>query len=377
VAPSSSSRFELERRSTGEGTALHLSGTCRLADAPLLWKRLAESAGAGEALTVDLSELEQLDGACAALLFAWTRDVRASGGDVELVGARAGCREMLELYRCPVGRECGPAPRLSIGLFDQVGRVTIAVLRSLRDVFGFVGDLIVNLRRAILDRRSINWRDVPHLLERAGADGAPIVLLINFLVGLIVALQSAYQLEKFGANVFVADAVGLSMTRELGPLMTAIVVAGRSGAAYAAELGTMRVNQEIDALWTLGLDPYRFLVFPRLVAMAVAGPLLTLGSVIVGILGGLLVAISVLDLSALAYLSELEGAVHLNDLLGGLLKSAVFAVTITLISCQRGLSTRGGAAGVGMSTTSAVVVILFSLVVLDTLFTVAFDFLGI
>ncbi len=357
--------------------ALHLSGSCHLEDAPRLWTRLGESASPNETITLDLSEVESLDGACAALILAWIREAPARGGRVELVGARAGCAEMLELYGCSDDEACGAAPQLKVGTFDQIGRVTVEILRSTRDVFAFVGDLIANLRKAVLARRSINWRDVPHLMERAGADGAPIVLLINFLVGLIVGLQSAYQLQKFGASVFVADAVGLSMSRELGPLMTAIVVAGRSGAAYAAELGTMRVNQEIDALWTLGLDPHRFLVFPRLVAMTLAVPLLTLGSVIVGILGGLFVAVGVLDLTPLAYLTELESAVGLNDLLGGLLKSAVFAVTITLISCQRGLATRGGAAGVGRSTTSAVVVILFFLVVLDTLFTVTYNFLGI
>ncbi|MCL4148716.1 UNVERIFIED_CONTAM: hypothetical protein GTU68_004370 [Idotea baltica] len=214
-------------------------------------------------------------------------------------------------------------------------------------------------------------------MERAGADGIPIILLINFLVGLIIALQSAFQLERFGANLFLADLVGLSMVREMAPLMTAIVVAGRSGAAYAAELGSMKVSQEVDALWTLGFDPQRFLVLPRLIALALVVPILTTLSMVVGIFGGLIIGVQYLGLTTLAFMVQLGNAVGFSDLAGGLLKSSVFAVAIGLIACQRGLATRGGAVEVGNSTTSSVVATLFSLVILDTIFTLGFQLFGI
>src|SRR5262249_26998642 len=177
---------------------------------------------------------------------------------------------------------------------------------------------------------------------------------------------------QFGANIFVADLVALSVTRELAPLMTAIIVAGRSGAAFSAELGTMRVSEEVDALRTLGLDPYSYLVFPRVIALVLVVPLLTLIADVVGILGGLLVALFGLDLTLAGYLHETQKSLELFDVFSSTLKAAVFGVNIALIACQRGLATRGGAEGVGRATTSAVVTSLFAIVAADAVFTVLF-----
>jgi len=192
----------------------------------------------------------------------------------------------------------------------------------------------------------------------------------------VTAFQAAVQLKQFGANIFVADLVGLSVTRELGPLMTAIIVAGRSGAAFSAEIGTMRVSEEIDALRTLGLDPYGFLVFPRVVALVLVLPLLTILADIVAILGGLLVAMLGLEITAHAYLAETQKAVQLWDVSSGCLKTVFFGTGIALVACQRGLAARGGADGVGRATTSAVVTSLFAIVVLDAIFTVLFNAFG-
>ncbi len=369
--------FNLERETRAEGTVLRLSGRCTLEGAAELWDRLQAELRGAQSPSLDLSAVLSLDGACAALLQGLVGEARAKGHELELVGGSPDVRKMLRLYSCDADSECMLPEKKALGAFDQIGRATVEILESLRDVFVFVGDLAVSALRAGRERGSVNLRDVPPLMERAGADGVPIVLLINFLVGLIIGLQAAYQLQRFGANIFIADLVGLSMVRELAPLMTAIVVAGRSGAAFAAELGTMRVNQEIDALRTLGIDPYRFLVFPRLIATAAVVPLLTIASMVVGILGGLIIAVQNLGLSTTAYFIQLESAMGLLDVVGGLFKSVVFAVTITLISCQRGLATRGGAAGVGNATTSAVVVILFFIVVLDAVFTMVFNLFGI
>jgi phospholipid/cholesterol/gamma-HCH transport system permease protein len=220
------------------------------------------------------------------------------------------------------------------------------------------------------------WQTLPSLVERAGADGIPIVVLLNFLVGFVMAFQSARQLELYGANLYVADVVGLSVTRELAPLMTGIIISGRSGAAYAAELGAMKVSEEIDALRTMGFGPTAYLILPRVVALALIAPILTLLGDVVGVLGGVVVGSSTLGVSPRGYLAELRTVMVPADVIGGLFKSVAFGVAIALIGCRQGFATTGGAAGVGRRTTSTVVLCLFTIVIADTLFTLVFRALG-
>ena len=282
---------------------------------------------------------------------------------------------MLDLYGSHPPRPCLHPPPAHIGVLDQIGRETLAFVRENRGL-DFVGDVAVAGAKAVRAPLSVNWRELPRLMERAGADSLPIVLVINFLVGLVTAFQAAVQLKQFGANIFVADLVGLSVTRELAPLMTAIIVAGRSGAAFSAELGTMRVSEEIDALRTLGIDPYGFLVFPRVITLVLVLPLLTIFADVIAIAGGLLVAMLGLDITANAYLIETQKAVGLWDVFSGCLKTVFFGASIALVACQRGLAARGGAEGVGRATTSAVVTSLFAIVVVDAIFTVLFNAFG-
>ncbi len=204
---------------------------------------------------------------------------------------------------------------------------------------------------------------------RIGADAVPILGLLSFLVGLIMAFQGAYQLRQFGANIFLANLVGLSIVRELGPLLTAIIVAGRSGSAMAAEIGTMKVQEEMDALVTMGIEPIRFLVVPRLWAIAVVGPLLTMLSNLLGIIGGFLIGVFYLDLSAESYWAQTLSAISAGDLLNGLAKSLVFSLLIGSIGCSKGYFLKGGADAVGRATTSAVVSSLFAIIVADSLIT--------
>ncbi|MFU8803246.1 MAG: MlaE family lipid ABC transporter permease subunit [Bradymonadaceae bacterium] len=204
-----------------------------------------------------------------------------------------------------------------------------------------------------------------------GVQGLPIVALLSFLLGLIMAFQAAYQLRQFGANIFVADLVGISMVREFGPIITAIILAGRTGSAIAAELGTMVVQEEIDALKTMGIDPNRYLLMPRLAALSIVQPALTLLANLVGILGGFLIGVYYLDLSASAYINQTISALTMGDLLHGLLKSLVFAWIIGIISCYCGFSISGGASGVGRATTRAVVASIFLIIVADSIFTTA------
>ena len=377
-ATQSTSRFELNVFVGDGATTIQLQGALSIDDSEEFWHRVSQyQLRRNGSLQVDLEGLDSCDGSGAALLLELRGRAREQGGEVAFLHANEQVARILALYGCPTEASPRRGEGRRSGLFDQVGVASIEVVRIAKQALEFLGAFVVATRDAIRRPASVNWIDIAHLSERAGADGVPIILMINFLIGAIMALQSAEQLQRFGAGIFVADLVGLSVVRELGPLMTAIIVAGRSGAAFAAELGTMRVSEEVDALETLGLDPQRYLVFPRIIALVLVMPLLVLMADFVGCLGGLFVAITAFDLTTVAYVKQLGGALDLGDLLGGLLKGTVFAGVITLVACQKGLSTRGGAEGVGLSTTSAVVSILFSLVALDALFTVIFNLFGI
>jgi len=362
----------------GGALELRLAGTLDLRRAGDLRAALRDPAHAARLARVDLSAVESLDGAAAAILAdAWCES-QARGKELRFDGAGPSVAAMLDLYTERAPRVCLLPPPAPHGLLEHVGRATEELGLLARGALAFLGRSLSAARAATRRPRSVNWADVGGLCERIGSDGAPIVLMIAFLMGVITAYQAAMQMHELGADVFVADLVALSITRELGPLMTAIVVAGRSGAALAAELGTMTVSEEVDALRTLGLDPQRFLVFPRLIAMTAVLPLLTLLSDAVGIGAGLLVTTAQLEEITLSgYLSSTRAALDLGDVFGGLFKALVFGAMIALISCERGLATRGGAAGVGRATTTAVVASLFSLIAADAVFSVLFELYGI
>jgi len=377
VAGADTSGFQVERIDlAGDRSALRFVGELRFRDCYGAWDRVRELlAPMPPHFELDVSGLDGMDGGATALLLELRSEAAAAGSDAAIVGATGRVQSMLELYGGHPRRPSLLAPPATIGILEQIGRETRSLLNE-SNALDFVGDTLLAGAQAARSPGRVNWRDVPRLMERAGADGIPIVLMINFLVGLVTGFQAALQLKQFGANIFVADLVGLSVTRELAPLMTAIIIAGRSGAAFSAELGTMRVSEEIDALRTLGLDPFHFLVFPRVLALTLVAPLLTILADVIGIAGGLLVAMFSLDLTFHAYLAETEKALDLFDVSSGILKSAVFGLNVALIACQRGLATRGGAEGVGRSTTSAVVTSLFAIVVVDAIFTVIFHAFG-
>jgi phospholipid/cholesterol/gamma-HCH transport system permease protein len=212
-------------------------------------------------------------------------------------------------------------------------------------------------------------------MKRAGVEGLPIVGLISFLLGLIIAFMSSLQLKQFGANIYVASLVGVAMVSELGPIMTAIIVAGRSGSAFAAEIGTMKVNEEVDALVAMGFDPTQFLAVPKVLAAMITVPILTLYSDFFGIIGGLVVGVLGLDLTVYTYVRETMSVISVTSIFKSLLKSVVFAVLIAGIGCQRGFQVRGGAQAVGSATTSAVVAGIFLIVVTDSAFAILFTYI--
>ncbi len=377
--------FSIDTQEAAGVRRLLLHGRVTLTDGAPLWSQLRQLLTAPVAATapaatapveIDVGDVTLIDGGGAALLLAAAAETRGRGQEVRIVGADGEVARLLQLYECPPGLECRRGPPRRRSILDQIGTAAHEVVVQVRQILAFTGDLVLGLVLAVRRPRTVHFADLLVLMERAGADGLPIIIVIHFLVGAILGLQGAIQLHRFAADPFLANLVGLSVVRELGPLMTAIVVAGRTGAAYAAELGTMTVGEEVDALRTLGQDPQRFLVFPRVLALFLVAPLLTAFADLVACLGGMFIAMVELGLPPVTYLRQLQEAIDVSDVMTGLIKSAAFAGLIGLVACQRGLSTRGGAQGVGASTTSAVVVVLFGLVAFDAVFTLVFRLLG-
>ncbi|MHC4154123.1 MAG: MlaE family ABC transporter permease [Planctomycetota bacterium] len=255
----------------------------------------------------------------------------------------------------------------------------MAVVRTRKDLqsqISFIGEVFAKLLETALHPGRLRWKDTFLLAEKSGANAVGIIALLGFLIGLILAFQSAIGMKKFGAEIYVADLVVLSLFRELGPLITAIILASRSGSAFAAELGTMKVNEEIDALTTMGLDPVRFLVVPRVIAAVFVMPLLTMFNLLLGLIGCGLVMVSI-GFPPITYLNQIQQAAGLMDLFSGLVKTFVFGAMIGVIGCLRGLQTGTGASAVGDSATRAVVSGIIAVVVADGIFAVIYYFIGI
>jgi len=262
-------------------------------------------------------------------------------------------------------------------LLKQIGGRVINIGQSLTDGIGFLGDVTLAFLALLRGRAGFRRVDLMSHIQESGPRALGIATLISGLVGLILAFVGAVQLEMFGAEIFVADLVGIGMTREMGAMMTGIIMAGRTGAAYAAQLGTMQVNEEIDALRTFGFSPVEFLIMPRLLALSLMMPLLCIYADIVGMLGGLFVGVTMLDIPMVQYLNQTVNAVGLDDLIIGILKSVVFGILVAFFGCLRGIQCGRSASAVGLATTSAVVTAIVAIVVSDGLFAVLTHILNI
>ncbi len=254
----------------------------------------------------------------------------------------------------------------------SIGRSVVQVLVHVDRLARLGVDVFWWMFVAPLKGKGLRWRSAVEQMVRIGYDSVPIVCTISFFVGLIMAMQSAYQLERFGATIFVANLVAVSITRELGPLLTAIIIAGRSGSAIAAEIGTMKVAEELDALRTMGFNPIHFLVVPRTLAMMIMLPCLTILADLVGIFGGYLIGVFSLDISTIRYYNQTANALVMKDLISGLVKTEFFALIISAIGCYEGFMVEGGAEGVGKSTTASVVISIFLIIAADVFFTALF-----
>lgn len=327
-----------------------------------------------EDLVFDCSGLSALDTSGAWLLHRTVHELELRGRQVTLFGLRAEFGALMQLIvSCAIAPEIPPiAPA---NFLIRTGQSAWHSLLNLGSMLAFIGETAIILLRSIIQPSRIRWRPVLHNLQSAGFEALPIVGLLSFLMGLVIAYQGADQLQRFGANIFIADLVGLSMLRELSPLLTAIIVAGRSGSAYAAQIGTMKVTEEIDALRTIGVAPAELLVLPKLIALVIALPLLTVFADVAGLCGGMIMARSKLDVSFDIFINRLGDAIHLSSYLTGICKAPVFAAIIALVGCYQGFQVTGSADSVGRQTTVSVVQAIFLVILSDALFSIVFNWL--
>jgi phospholipid/cholesterol/gamma-HCH transport system permease protein len=329
------------------------------------------------ALTVDLKKVSYLDDFGALVLVELKNLMAGQKSRLYLKNADQRIKEILSILKYDALGEPDTFTRKPPpNMFIRLGEGVFAQVADLNFIFSFIGSVCLSLIHVCLHPRSLRTDDTFASMKKVGVDALPVVGLISFLLGLIMAFMSSVQLQQFGANIYVASLVSLSMVRELGPIMTAIIVAGRSGSAFAAEIGTMKISDEVDALFTMGFDPTRFLVAPKIVASIITVPILTLFSDLFAILGGLVVGVSMLDLTVNAYLAQTLKTLTVFDVFWGFLKAAVFALLIAGIGCLRGFQVRGGAAEVGQATTSAVVSSIFLIILADAIFAVILRYWG-
>jgi len=327
-------------------------------------------------IVIDGAAITALDTSGAWLLHRTIRELEQRGLHVTINGLRPEFGALMQLIvSCAMEPEASPSS--APDWLARIGRHSWQALLGASGMMAFIGECAIILLRSLIQPRRIRWRPILHNLQAAGFEALPIVGLLSFLMGFVIAYQGADQLQRFGANIFIVDLVGLSMLRELSPLLTAIIVAGRSGSAYAAQIGTMKVTEEIDALRTIGVGPIELLVLPKMLALIIALPLLTLFADVAGVLGGMLMARSKLDVSFDVFLNRLGDAVSLSSFLTGIGKAPVFAAIIALVGCYQGFQVGGSADSVGRQTTVSVVQSIFLVILADALFSVVFNWLKI
>ena len=326
--------------------------------------------------SLDLTELEFIDSAGALALLELAAGIKTQGGSFSLDNVPAKAQKILDLIDIEsLKRQPLLGGGKKIGIISEIGEGFLAFVRDVDNVISFFGEVIIDLVATCFNPRLVRWSDVILYMKRAGVEGLPIISLIALLLGLILAFMSSVQLQRFGANIYVASLLALAMVKELGPIMTAILVAGRSGSAFAAEIGTMKVNEEVDALTVMGMDPMFFLTLPKVIASMIVVPLLTIYADLLGIIGGLIVGVGLLDLTVYSYIQETKNILKVFDFTTSFIKSVFFAFLISAIGCQRGFQVQGGAAAVGTATTSAVVAAIFLIIVVDSAFAVVLTYI--
>ena len=342
-----------------------------------LLQRELESARQVRTVAFDAGELSSWDSSVLIFLVEVAELCRQRKIAMDRAGLPAGVQKLLALAEAVPERKGARRELTEASVLERIGTTTIGVGGSLTEMLAFLGEMTITFVRLFGMKARYRASDLFLLIQQCGAQALPIVTLISFLVGVILAFVGAVQLKQFGAQIYVADLVGIGMMREMGAMMTGIIMAGRTGAAFAAQLGTMKVTQEVDALTTAGFSPLEFLVLPRVMALILMMPLLCLYADFVGVLGGAAIGVGMLDLSWTTYFNETAAAITLTDIFGGVFKSSVYGVLIALSGCLRGLQCGNSSSAVGDAATSAVVTGIVAIVVACGVFAVVFYILGI
>jgi phospholipid/cholesterol/gamma-HCH transport system permease protein len=341
-----------------------------------LSRRLGETPSPTK-ISFDTSELGNWDN----VLINFLNKIETLAGERDIAVDRSalpgGVERLVALARAVPEREGARQAQRRPDLLTRVGRGSLAFFATAADFVSFLGEAIIGIGRMLVGKARLRRSDLMVAIEDCGPNALPIAALISFLVGLILAFVGAIQLKQFGATIFVANLVGIAMVREMGAMMTAILMSGRTGAAFAANLGTMQVSDEVSALQTLGIPPMEFLVLPRIVALALMMPLLTVFANICGILGGMLIGTAMLDITPIAYYNQTSGAVPINDWAVGLVKALLFGAVVAIVGCWRGMRCQRSAAAVGAAATSAVVLCIVLIIIIDATATVICTVLNI
>jgi phospholipid/cholesterol/gamma-HCH transport system permease protein len=329
-----------------------------------------------QSITIDFSEVCYLDSAAALAFVQIEKEAASQKIQCRLINLNDESKGIFSvIHENALTHLPFKSENSQDGFVRQVGQSSWYIARDFVNFVTFIGELLVALLYTIRHPKTLRGKDVLFYIQRAGVEGLPIVALIGALIGLIIAFMSFLQLKQVGANIYVPALVSFAMVRELGPIMTAILVAGRSGSAFAAEIGTMVVNEEVDALHTMGFDPIRFLAIPKVLATVIVVPILTIYADLFGIFGGMVIGVTSLDLTVRTYITQSVKTIQVFDIVTSLIKAAVFAALIASIGCQRGFQVRAGAQDVGKFTTSAVVAAIFMIVVADSIFAIMFYYI--
>ncbi len=369
-------------RTEREGDRLLLTAGGRwlistLADVDTRLRELAP--GSVRRARIDLSAIEALDSTGAWILHRTRKQLRAGGLTAEFAGVGRAHGEMLELIERDDVEQTLEREEISpvIAMVQRVGEATYAVCDGAADLLNFLGVTVLTAVRTVGKPGRLRLISLASHVERVGLNALPIVGLLSFLIGVVLAFQGADQLRRFGAEIFTVNLLGVSILREMGVLLTAIVIAGRSGSAFTAEIGTMQVNEEVDAMRAIGLDPIEVLVLPRVLALVIALPLLAVFADLMGLVGGALMSYVVLDISLVQFAERLKAVVPMWSFWIGLIKAPVFGLAIGLVGCREGLGVSGSAESVGKHTTKSVVVAIFLVIIIDAAFSILFSYVGV
>jgi phospholipid/cholesterol/gamma-HCH transport system permease protein len=330
-----------------------------------------------QTMVCDVSDISAMDTAGAWLLQRSLRALQANKCNISMSGMRPEFETLLAVMQTVQLIPPELAPHAHLNFLGKLGYVSWPHVLQARGMLAFFGEFVLASLHSLRHPGLIRWRPILYNLQHAGFNALPIVGLLAFLMGVVIAFQGAAQLQRYGANIFIADMIGLSILRELAPLMTAIIVAGRSGSAFAAQIGTMKVTEEIDALRTIGVAPMELLVLPKVIALLIALPLLTVYADIMGVLGGMLMARSQLGVSFEDFLDRFDLAIRLSHYMVGLGKAPVFAMIVVIVGCYQGFNVGNRADSVGKQTTTSVVQAIFLIIVADAIFSVVFNQLNI